>query len=189
MNSVRLVNDLFGNIDIYLMDQILKGRFNNSRRILDAGCGEGRNLPFFVNEKFDVYGVDFNPMSIKMCRMQFKSVPRENFQVADLDKLPFADACFDAILSSAVLHFARSDSHFQAMWNELSRVTSAGGILFLRMASTWGIDNVSSSEFPFHVDDQLLQQTMLKEWNLLDPVKSVWVEGKRSMAVLILQRR
>lgn len=156
---------------------------------MDAGCGEGRNLSFFVKEKFDIYGVDLNPLAIKMCRMQFKSVPRENFQVADLDQLPFDDGYFDAIISSAVLHFARSETHFYSMWKEITRITSPGGILFLRMASVWGLEKNFASEFSFHLDDHVLNHAILDTWDLVDPVKSVLVEGKRSMSVLILQRR
>ena len=36
----------FGDVDIYLFDQLLRGRFDARRRILDAGCGGGRNLPY-----------------------------------------------------------------------------------------------------------------------------------------------
>ena len=60
------LNKLVGNVDIYLLDHILKGTFEGKIKLLDAGCGEGRNLKYFINNGFDIYGVDSNPMAIKM---------------------------------------------------------------------------------------------------------------------------
>ncbi|WP_255459102.1 class I SAM-dependent methyltransferase [Mucilaginibacter lacusdianchii] len=56
---------IFGNIDIYLFDQLLKGTYANSRKILDAGCGGGRNLVYFLQNGYEVYGVDPNPQAIE----------------------------------------------------------------------------------------------------------------------------
>ena len=51
----------FGDIDIYLFDQLLRGRFDGRRRILDAGCGSGRNLPFLLSRGFEVFAIDEDP--------------------------------------------------------------------------------------------------------------------------------
>ena len=51
----------FGEIDIYLFDQLLRGRFDGRRRLLDAGCGTGRNLRFFLRCGFDVRAADVDP--------------------------------------------------------------------------------------------------------------------------------
>jgi hypothetical protein len=50
--GIKELNQLLGNIDIYLLDQILKARFEKHCKILDAGCGEGRNLIFFVRNEY-----------------------------------------------------------------------------------------------------------------------------------------
>ncbi len=136
-----------------------------------------------------MYGVDLEPLAIKMCRMQFRELPAENFQVTDIESIPFEDQFFDAVICSAVLHFARSREHFQRMWKELTRITITGGILFVRMASRWGLSEPASQGFTLYADDELLHDVMLKDWTLLEPVKSVWVEGKRSMSVLVFERR
>ena len=59
----------FGEIDIYLFDQLLRGRFDRRRRILDAGCGDGRNLPYFLSRGFDCYGVDRDPSAVARVRL------------------------------------------------------------------------------------------------------------------------
>ena len=40
------LQDEFGNIDIYLFDQLLRARLRPGMRVLDAGCGGGRNLVY-----------------------------------------------------------------------------------------------------------------------------------------------
>ena len=51
----------FGQIDIYLFDQLLRGRIALGMRVLDAGCGAGRNLVYFLREGYEVFGVDLDP--------------------------------------------------------------------------------------------------------------------------------
>lgn len=58
------IQDTFGNIDIYLFDQILKGTYDDCDMILDAGCGTGRNLLYLLKSEANVFGVDQNPEAI-----------------------------------------------------------------------------------------------------------------------------
>ena len=58
------INELIGNTDIYLLDQIMKGRYGTGEKILDAGCGNGRNLIWFLKNDFEMYAVDKDTMSI-----------------------------------------------------------------------------------------------------------------------------
>ena len=54
----------FGNIDIYLFDQLLKGRIAAADKVLDAGCGSGRNAYYLLAQGVEVYGVDTNPGAV-----------------------------------------------------------------------------------------------------------------------------
>src|SRR5687768_12475767 len=115
-----------GEIDIYLFDQILKGRFDRRARVLDAGCGDGRNLVYFLRQGYECYGVDRDPAAIphvrRLAAQLAPSLPPGNFQVAALEQLPFADASVDAVVCSAVLHFADDEEHFGRMARDLWRV-------------------------------------------------------------------
>ena len=123
----------FGLIDIYLFDQLLKGRFTPGMRILDAGSGFGRNLPYFLRHGFDVCAVDATPGALDQVReLAAELAPRlpdTNFRVEALEDLSFPDGDFDAVIASAVLHFARDEAHFRAMVAELWRVLQPGGAL------------------------------------------------------------
>ena len=54
----------FGQIDIYLFDQLLRGRIRKGMRVLDAGCGGGRNLVYLLQSGFDVFATDADPRAI-----------------------------------------------------------------------------------------------------------------------------
>src|SRR3954471_9160437 len=121
----------FGDIDIYLFDQLLKGRFDNCERVLDAGCGNGRNLVYFLRNGFEVYGIDRDSESIriviKMAQQIISGYPASRFIKASVEQLPFEDGHFCLIISSAVLHFARDKQHFENMLYELWRILKPGG--------------------------------------------------------------
>ncbi|MEJ7700344.1 MAG: class I SAM-dependent methyltransferase [Pyrinomonadaceae bacterium] len=139
------VRESFGDIDIYLFDQILKDRFSVEMNILDAGCGRGRNLIYFLRNGYRVFGVDQNAEAIGQVQIFAKTLspnlPAENFQTSSVEKMPFPDEHFDAIISSAVLHFARNETHFNQMLDEMWRVLKPEGLLFARLASSIGIEN------------------------------------------------
>src|SRR4051812_38988514 len=109
----------FGDIDIYLFDQLLRGRFDTRRRVLDAGCGAGRNLPFLLARGFEVYAIDEDPAAVaatrKLAAALAPRLPSENVRQGAIHALPWADARMDAVVCSAVLHFARDRVHFERM--------------------------------------------------------------------------
>ncbi|ELR71028.1 ubiquinone/menaquinone biosynthesis methyltransferase [Fulvivirga imtechensis AK7] len=183
------LNNAVGNVDIYLLDQILKGRFEGCKRILDAGCGEGRNLRYFEQNRYDIYGIDTNPMAIKMVQMMYKSTPKDNFLHGTVEELPWKDNFFDAIICSAVLHFAQDRTAFYQMIYELIRVLDKKGVLFIRMATTIGLPDPSDTSFSYRLApediENLLEDLGLKK---LEPFKTVVVEDQRSMCVMVLEK-
>lgn len=193
-----------GSLDIYLFDQLLKGRLPAGTRILDAGCGDGRNLVFFLRNGYPLWGVDSSPRAVEAARARAQSLapglPAERFRVATLDELPFGTASFDAVLASAVLHFARDGAHFRAMVDELWRVLAPGGLLFARLASTIGIEErvealgdrryrLPDGSTRFLVDEALLV-TLTRELGgeLADPIKTTNVQNLRAMTTWCVDR-
>ena len=136
----------FGEIDIYLFDQLLRGRFDRRPRVLDAGCGEGRNLMYFFRRGFTCFGIDRDPAAIERIRafaaQLAPALPLENFQTGEIDRLPWVDASVDAVVCSAVLHFAADLAHFDRMCGEMWRVLAPDGMFFARLASNIGIEDL-----------------------------------------------
>ena len=199
-----MLNKELGNLDIYLLDQILKGRYEKENRILDAGCGEGRNLIYFLNNQFDVYGIDKNESALQMLKFLAGSIDPSfdptRFSVGYIDQLPYENCHFHHIICSAVLHFAANECHFKAMMGELVRVLKPNGSIFIRMASNIGLENkvTALGNDQFQIPDGsvrfLLTRQLLKELMethrlvLLEPLKTVNVQDQRCMSNLLLQK-
>ncbi|HEV8422501.1 MAG TPA: methyltransferase domain-containing protein, partial [Chthoniobacterales bacterium] len=134
------LQEQFGPIDIYLFDQLLKGRISPGMRIVDAGCGSGRNLVYLIQHDYEVYAADADPQAAQRVRQLAQSLapalPLANFHVEAVESMSFNDAFADVVISSAVLHFARDDAHFESMLRGSWRVLKPGGLFFCRLAST-----------------------------------------------------
>lgn len=194
----------FGEIDIYLFDQLMRGRITRGMRILDAGCGGGRNLVYFLREGFEVWGVDESPDAVEKMRILAATLaPRlskDRFAVSSVEKLPHADATMDVVISSAVLHFARDERQWTAMVDEMWRVLSSGGLLFSRLATTIGQEGMLESlggrryvlldgTERFLVDEAMLMAATARLGaTLLDPLKTSVVQNLRSMATWVISK-
>jgi tellurite methyltransferase len=207
------LQDWFGSIDIYLFDQLLKGRFVPGMRVLDAGCGSGRNLVYFLRSGYDVCGVDESEEAIAQARRlalvlaqqssaeAFGPLSADSFRVEPVERMSFANADFDVVLSSAVLHFARDEEHWHAMLKEMWRVLKPGGTFFARLASTIGMEGkvelIEGRRYhlPDGTDRFLVDETMLIKVSeslgadFLEPIKTVVVQNMRAMTTWVLRKR
>ena len=110
------LQEQFGKIDIYIFDQLLRGRIGQGMRVLDAGFGGGRNIAYLLREGYDVSGNDRDPDAVARIRLLAASLApasAHDFRVEAIEDTSFADASFDVVIASAVLHFARDDAHFK----------------------------------------------------------------------------
>ncbi len=198
------LQSVFGGIDIYLFDQLQRGVITPDMRVLDAGCGGGRNLHYLLSCGAEVYGVDRDAEAIERLRQRAAdlgpALPDDRLQVAVLDALPFADEHFHAVICSAVLHFADHKAHFASMLTEMWRVLAPGGVLFIRLGSTIGVEDVvrpvGSGRYtlPTGVEWFLVDRALLEEARealgavQLDPIKTTNVEDRRAMTTWVLEK-
>ena len=194
----------FGDIDIYLFDQLLRGRFDGRYRILDAGCGDGRNLTYFLRAGYDCFAADADAGAIRRVRTLAASLAPnltpENFQVADLAHLPWDDGSMDGVICSAVLHFVDDTSHFALLMNEMWRLLARDGVFFARLASNIGLeDQIGAARrrvrIPDGSDRFVVDEAMLREWTdrlggqMIDPIKTTNVEQQRAMTTWCLVKK
>lgn len=193
-----------GNLDIYLFDQLLRGRLDPGMRVLDVGCGSGRNLVYLLRAGYEVFGLDPNPNAIDEVRQLVATLaphlPRDNFRVESIEDTSFPAAFADVVLSSAVLHFARDEAHFGAMLQGTWKALRPGGLFFCRLASSIGMEQQVTSiagrrhRLPdgserFLVDEALLMAlTTGLHGELLDPLKTTIVHNQRSMTTWVVRK-
>ena len=194
------LRDEFGDIDIYLFDQLLRGRIAAGMRVFDAGCGAGRNLVYLIRQGFEVCGNDANPAAIAQVRAlaSASAATREHdFRVEAIENTSFPDAHADVVIASAVLHFARDPAHFDAMVGQLGRVLRPGGLFFARLASSIGIADAITPlgngrfRLPDGSERFLVDAGVIDDWTrrlgavLIDPIKTTVVHGQRSMTTWV----
>jgi tellurite methyltransferase len=200
------LQEQFGPIDIYLFDQILRGRITKADRILDAGCGVGRNLVYFLREGYDVFGVDGDPDVIEEARALARQLaparPPDAFRAEPLEHVTFPESFATVVISSAVLHFARDEAQFEAMLAGTWRLLASGGMLFCRLASTIGLESrierlgasgrrhrLPDGTTRYLVDEPLLMDlTHRLGGRLLDPIKTTVVQDQRSMTTWVVRK-
>jgi SAM-dependent methyltransferase len=202
--EIAELNKLLGNVDIYLLDQILKGRFGKEMKILDAGCGEGRNTVYFVRHGYQIFGIDPNETAIQYCRFQARSLNPDfdlhRFQVGKLEAVPFHAGAFDSVICSAVLHFARDRDNFLQMISEIHRVLKPGGILWFRMCTGFGgvlEQSVALGDGRYRLPDGSERFVLTASdvdslqnmgFRFLESPKTVLVLGQREMGVLLMEK-
>lgn len=203
MNEAPLVTQ-FGHIDIYLFDQLLRGRIRPGMRLLDAGSGAGRNLVYLLREGFDVWATDRDADAVAQVRALAASLapalPADRFRVEPIEAMSFAEASFHVVISNAVLHFARDDAHFEGMVREMWRVLAPGGLFFARLASSIGMAErmeplgagrwrLPDGSERYLVDEpRLVRLTHGLGGRLLDPIKTTVVQDQRCMTTWVVGR-
>ena len=175
--------------DIYLVDQLFKGRIIPGQSVLDVGCGSGRNLIALGKMGCELYGVDINPDAIAHCSMVLNSFQTDHFFVGDVCDSPFKNEFFDVVICNALFHFATDLEQFQAWSNQAWRKLKPGGIFFARLSTRIGLPDANPPGFTFLATEQDLVDCE-KRWNgdRLDPLKTTLVESARTMTTWVLQK-
>ena len=193
-----------GRIDIYLLDQLMKGRYQACKWILDVGCGAGRNSHFFLKNGFEVYGLDQDPEAITSIRFLADALqpgyPADRFVCASIQEMPFEKGTFDLVICNAVLHFSRDHAHFEGMLRAIWHVLAPGGFFFCRLSSTIGVEAYVTAlgngryELPSGTQWYLVDQKTLityteqlgGEW--MEPIKTTNVQNQRAMTTWCLRK-
>lgn len=199
------LQEQFGQIDIYLFDQLLKGRITPGMRILDAGCGSGRNIVYFLREGYEVYGADSDAESVEsvrsLARKYAPALPASNFRVEPVEQMSFEDACADVVISNTVLHLAGEDAQFESMLLGSWRVLKPGGLFFCRLASLIGMESqferIKGRRYrsPDGAERYLVDEALLASLTgrlggeLAEPLKTTVVQNQRSMTTWVVRKK
>ncbi len=204
MNFPADLSAILGEIDIYLFDQLLRGRIRPGMSIFDAGCGGGRNLVYFFRAGYEVFAIDPDPAAIRavtsMAEALAPRLPASNFRAEPVESNSFPDGAADVVVSSAVLHFASDEPRFRAMLHGSFRLVRPGGLFFCRLASSIGMEGrfsrIEGRRFRlldgserFLVDEAFLMELTAELGGVLaDPLKTSVVQNLRCMTTWVVRR-
>jgi SAM-dependent methyltransferase len=195
----------FGQIDIYLFDQLLRGRIPPTARICDAGCGSGRNLVYLLRAGYDVRAVDADPSAIDIVRSMAASLapglPPDNFRAEPVERDVLSGPQRGLRHQQRRPPFrARTMATSTQCWRECWRLLDGNGVFFCRLASSIGIESrvraVGSGRFllPDGSERYLVTEARLTDLterlggDLIDPLKTTVVQNQRSMTTWVMKK-
>jgi len=183
----------------------MRGRIHSKMKLLDAGCGHGRNSEYFIRNNYDISGFDRKEESLNSL---IANIPIWNpdydfnkFQLGTIENPPFLNQQFDFIISNAVLHFAESRKHFIQLFEAMIHLLNPQGILWIRMCAKHTIESYAQHleddiyDLPdgstrYLLDLNVLSQLQQKHHlHLLDPFKTLNVSNLRTMSTIVLQKQ
>lgn len=106
------------------------------KRVIDLGCGAGRDAELFVKDRFDYLGVD---ASEKMLKIAKERSPEGHFRLLDLRDLDLPVSYFDGFWASAsLLHFPKVD--IPEILNSFYNLLKPEGVGFISIKNKKNLD-------------------------------------------------
>lgn len=125
--------ELFRDEHAFILENIQPGS-----KVLDIGCGEGRNMRSMLTKTDQVYGVDIDPKAVKDARENLKEFVGVRVELGGADNLPFEDGSFDTASLLMILPNIRDIK--QVAFKEAARVLRPGGKLLVTTFSDTAFD-------------------------------------------------
>jgi tRNA (uracil-5-)-methyltransferase TRM9 len=102
---------------------------DNQTKVLDIGCGGGRNIKTYQTNKIKITGIDNSSEFIRLCREDKLDVT-----LSDMTAIPFPDEYFDNILSIASFHHLTNKTDRIKSLQEMARILKPNGTMIM---SVW----------------------------------------------------
>ncbi|HYG84054.1 MAG TPA: class I SAM-dependent methyltransferase [Verrucomicrobiae bacterium] len=112
-------------------------------KALDLGCGGGRHTELLVTKGFQTYAVDINSAMLEATKARVDALKLDNtpeIKEGSITEIPFQDNFFDIVITTGVLHQAKSQEEYRQAISELSRVCKKGAIILLNIFTNRDLD-------------------------------------------------
>ncbi|MDD5417224.1 MAG: class I SAM-dependent methyltransferase [Candidatus Aenigmarchaeota archaeon] len=148
----------------------------NNRKVLDIGCGAGKDVKFMIEHGLDAVGVDLSEGMLFEARLR---VPTGKFIKMDIRQLEFGDSTFDGVWANAsLLHLKKSE--FLPALKEVNRILRPSGLFFITMKEGTGEAMDGSRFFSYYSEIELTSILNKAGFDILESHKgefrgTVWI--------------
>ncbi|MDW3196962.1 MAG: class I SAM-dependent methyltransferase [Cytophagales bacterium] len=197
------INNFFGDMDLFLLDLLLKGRIE-AGKILDIGFGTGRNLIHFLQRpEFEVHGIESDQSCVSLMQMMvasFENQHPDRFLPRSTTQLPYPEKFFETVICARVFHFLNDQEKWTA-WEAISKVLVPGGVLYLTSNSLVNFETRSVATkdgkhtFPDETTGYFLSSTQLDrmvkdpKFEQIEPVRHIQYDNRHAETILVLQKK
>jgi len=121
----------------FVVDSLSLFKEHGTQKILDLGCGAGRNSIYLAKEGFDVVGADISRSALKKTKAWSRTEGTQNVAIlqASMAQLPFIKHAFHAVVSVSVIHHALKKDIHETM-REIRRTLKDDGMFIANLLST-----------------------------------------------------
>jgi ubiquinone/menaquinone biosynthesis C-methylase UbiE len=112
---------------------------NSNCKVLDAGCGNGKNMLY--RKDLEMFGIDNCVELITICLEK-----NLNVKLGDILEIPFPDEYFDSTMSIAVVHHLKTFQERCIALQEMIRITKKGGQLFITLWKQFGLQRCTKKK-------------------------------------------
>jgi ubiquinone/menaquinone biosynthesis C-methylase UbiE len=119
-------------------------RMSPSGRIIDMGCGWGKDARIFSDLGYKVTGIDLSQELLNIAR---KTSPNSEFIQADFSELPYQDQTFEGLWASASLLHAETKGQVPKILNEWHRVLRTNGGVYIAVKKGTGEEDLKDKRY------------------------------------------
>lgn len=152
-------------------------------RLVDIGCGTGRDVKVFKEQGFDVQGVDYSESEISQAQQKYADC---SFDIQNVEELNFEDESVDGYFMINVIHYVDQERAF----GEIHRTLKNDGYMFiqfnLKIIDKEGNTDYSQLESEI---EELFEGFDVVERNVTERVDKTPVEHTHTILEVILQKK
>ena len=152
------------------------------KKVLDAGCGPGRDLLYFKEEGLDITGIDISKGMLRECK---RRTGITGLQI-DMREMSFKDNMFDGVWCMASFSDIPKEDNSKVI-NEFYRILKRGGVIYIAVKEGSGMEIVKKKKYndmpriyvyykQTELEDLLKKKFVILTSNTIDDQGTSWVE-------------
>ena len=156
-------------------DNFNKGVIKSGQRILDVGCGFGRNSNWLAQKGLQVTAININDGEILEARKKAEKLGVQvNYLHADAVSLPFPGNSFDVVLDLGCSHMLPDKESQQESESEAARVLAERGYLIFFGFSKEHPSYKNKPDSPMFRDLEDIQKMYGQNFEIVSITKHSW---------------